>query len=468
MQQKTISIADYSYDLPSDSIAYYPLAERDASKLLIYKDNIIRQDIYRNLADHLPPTSLLVFNNTKVVEARIVFQKPTGGQIEIFCLEPPAEYGGMAAALSQTGRVRWKCLIGGASKWKPGQVLVKKLGGGVSVGASGGGSGADVAGAGGRAEGAGGGDADGAGGGGEVGGEGGAQGAVVLEARWIERSGDAFIIELSWTPAELSFAELLHRAGLIPLPPYIHRSVETTDSERYQTVYARHEGSVAAPTAGLHFTDAIFASLAKRDIRHTYVTLHVGAGTFLPVKSATMGEHHMHIEFLVVNRQTIVAVLETVKSGKPVIAIGTTSARTLESLYWLGKKVLVYPELAPEELVVQQWEAYERAAGDGLDADAADAATEHMLTALLAWMDRVDVDELVATTQLLIAPGYTWRVVAGLVTNFHQPESTLLLLVASLIGKDWRDLYDYALEHGFRFLSYGDGCLLLPGPLRRL
>ena len=411
MQPTSISIADYRYELPPSSIAFYPLAERDASKLLIYRGGSITWDIYRNIADHLPAGALLVFNNTKVVEARIVFQKPTGGQIEIFCLEPPAEYGGMAAALAQKGRVRWKCLIGGASKWKPGQVLVKTLG------------------------------------------------DIQLEARWVGRSGDAFIIELSWTPAELPFAGLLHQAGLIPLPPYIHRTVETTDSERYQTVYARHEGSVAAPTAGLHFTAAIFASLAEREIRHSYVTLHVGAGTFLPVKAATMGEHHMHIEFMVVQAKTIVAVLETVSSGRPVIAVGTTSARTLESLYWLGKKVLACPGLAPEDLAVHQWEAY----GEAAAATNTGPTTEQALTAILTWMERRGVDELMTTTQLLITPGYTWRVVAGLVTNFHQPESTLLLLVASLIGKDWRALYAYALEHGFRFLSYGDGCLLLPG-----
>ena len=424
MQQKTISIADYSYELPADSIAYYPLAERDASKLLIYREGVIAEDIYRNIADHLPAGALLVFNNTKVVEARIVFQKPTGGQIEVFCLEPPAEYGGMAAALSQTGRVRWKCLIGGVSKWKPGQVLVKAL----SSSAPGEGS---------------------------PGGASGGSETIVLEARWVERSGDAFIIELSWTPAALSFAELLHRAGLIPLPPYIHRSVEVVDGERYQTVYARHEGSVAAPTAGLHFTDAIFDALEARQIRRSFVTLHVGAGTFLPVKAATMGEHHMHIEFMVVEKRLIVELLETIRSGQPVIAVGTTSARTLESLYWLGKKVMADAGLAMGELAVRQWEAY-------VDETGGDPATDMALAALLTWMERREIDQLVTTTQLLITPGYAWRVVSGLVTNFHQPESTLLLLVASLIGNDWRKLYGYALEHGFRFLSYGDGCLLLP------
>jgi S-adenosylmethionine:tRNA ribosyltransferase-isomerase len=435
MQSKSISIADYNYELPLSSIAYYPLAERDGSKLLIYRGGApavakamadesgsIEEDIYRNIADHLPAGALLVFNNTKVVEARIVFQKPTGGQIEIFCLEPPAEYGGMAAALSQKGRVRWKCLIGGASKWKPGQVLRKTMGDGVSDGAVGG------------------------------------TGVIGLEARWVERSADVFIIELSWTPAELSFAELLHRAGLIPLPPYIHRTVEPGDSERYQTIYARHEGSVAAPTAGLHFTDTIFDALDAKQIRRSFVTLHVGAGTFLPVKAATMGEHHMHIEFIVVEKGVIAGILETIRSGKPVIAVGTTSARTLESLYWLGAKVLAQPDLAPEKLAVHQWDAH---------TFSENGTTEGALAALLAWLEAGGADQLVSTTQLLITPGYTWKVVEGLVTNFHQPESTLLLLIASLIGNDWRQVYSYALEHGFRFLSYGDGCLFLPASLRR-
>ncbi len=406
MHPKDISIADYSYDLPAASIAYYPLAERDASRLLIYRAGELHEDIYRNIAGHLPEGSLLVFNNTRVVEARIVFQKPTGGQIEIFCLEPPAEYGGIAAALTQTGSVRWTCLIGGASKWKPGQVLRKMLG------------------------------------------------DIVLEARWVQRLEGAFLIELSWTPAGLSFAELLHRAGLVPLPPYIHRTVESADSERYQTVYARHDGSVAAPTAGLHFTEAIFRQLEARQIERTFVTLHVGAGTFLPVKAATLGEHPMHIEFIAVRTEVIRELLARLHDGRPVIAVGTTSARTLESLYWLGVKVVADASILPEDLVVHQWDAY---AGDEA------VGVAGALQALLAWMERRGLGELVTTTQLLITPGYTWRIVGGLVTNFHQPESTLLLLIASLIGEDWRVLYNYALKHGFRFLSYGDGCLLLPG-----
>ena len=413
MQPKDIRIADYSYDLPAGSIAYHPLAERDASRLLIYKAGELREDIYRNIAQHLPDGALLVFNNTRVVEARIVFQKLTGGQIEIFCLEPPADYGGIAAALTQTGRVRWKCLIGGASKWKPGQVLKKEL---------------PLTGTGGP-------------------------GGIVLEARWIERLEGSFLIELSWAPAGLTFAELLHYAGLVPLPPYIHRTVEAADSERYQTVYARHDGSVAAPTAGLHFTEAIFQQLEDLGIHRTFVTLHVGAGTFLPVKSATLGEHPMHIEFIAVPAMVIREVVERLQAGGPVLAIGTTSARTLESLYWLGVKATLNASVTIDDLVVHQWDAY---------AFSEEVTVVEALTALLTWLERRGLVELVTTTQLLIVPGYRWKIARGLVTNFHQPESTLLLLIASLIGEDWRKMYRYALDGGFRFLSYGDGCLLLP------
>lgn len=446
MNPKDISIADYSYDLPAGAIAYYPLAERDASKLLVYRAGELHEDIYRNIALYLPEGALLVFNNTRVVEARVVFQKPTGGQIEIFCLEPPAEYGGVAAALTQTGSVRWKCLIGGASKWKPGQMLRKELPArastavGVETGSAVG-PGSD---------------------------------RLVLEARWMERSEGAFLIELSWTPAELSFAELLHHAGLVPLPPYIHRTVESADSERYQTVYARHDGSVAAPTAGLHFTEAIFQQLEECGIQRSFVTLHVGAGTFLPVKAATLGEHPMHIEFIAVQSQVIRELLARLTAGKPVIAVGTTSARTLESLYWLGLKIVANQSIESQDLIVQQWDAYapDSTGGETGSEVPADNASRPViaveaLQALLAWMEARGMDELVTTTQLLITPGYAWKIVAGLVTNFHQPESTLLLLIASLIGEDWRTMYDYALEHGFRFLSYGDGCLLLPARGKR-
>jgi S-adenosylmethionine:tRNA ribosyltransferase-isomerase len=420
MHPAGISIRDYTYLLPETAIAYYPLAERDASRLLVYRRGEMIETTYRNIGAELPDGAVLVFNNTKVVEARIVFQKATGGKIEIFCLEPPPEYGGMAAAMAQTGKVRWKCLIGGASKWKPGQVLTKTVGG---------------------------------------------TGLSTLGARYVGRLEDAFLIEFSWEPATLSFVELLHHAGLIPLPPYIHRAPEVSDTERYQTVYARYEGSVAAPTAGLHFTARVFDDLRAKGIRKLFVTLHVGAGTFMPVKAATLEEHIMHTEFIDVERGTIVDLSATVKAGRPVIPIGTTSARTIESLYWLGQKTFREPGIGLDRLIVRQWDPYDEGTdlekhGDEV-AGTAGLSTAEALEALLGWMERQELQRLVTSTQLLIAPGYRWKVVSGLITNFHQPESTLLLLVASLIGEDWRKVYEYALLHGFRFLSYGDGCLLL-------
>jgi len=420
MDPKNISIADYSYHLPQENIAFYPLEERDSSKLLIYQNGTISESTYRNIGTWLPENSLLVFNNTRVVEARIIFQKPTGGQIEIFCLEPPPEYGSITIAMAQTGKVKWRCLIGGASKWKSGQVLHKEIALRPSA-ASTAKSGPD------------------------------GKPSLILEARFIGKDADAFLIELSWSPEGLSFAEVLHQAGLIPLPPYIRRSAEALDSQRYQTIYARHDGSVAAPTAGLHFTEAVFAGLAQRNIRRSWVTLHVGAGTFLPVKTTTLGEHPMHIEFIGVDKATIVQLKQTLADNLPIVPVGTTSARTIESLYWLGIKVLQQPDLAYADLVIRQWDACELP-GHTSPAEA--------LAALLKWMEARELNELVTTTQLLITPGYDWKMAKGLITNFHQPESTLLLLIASLVGEDWKRIYNYALEHGFRFLSYGDGCLL--------
>jgi len=415
---RNISIADFTYELPAELIAHYPLAERDASKLLIYRSGGIHEDIYRHIVEYLPPDTLLVFNNTKVVEARILFRKPTGGQIELFCLEPPAEYGGIAAAMASTGSVRWKCLIGGASKWKSGQVLRKVIGPAI----------ADQ----------------------QVFSSQEPRSPLTLEARYLGKQDDAFLIELSWQPASLSFSELLHEAGLIPLPPYIRRAADSTDAERYQTIYARHDGSVAAPTAGLHFTDNIFHALAEKNIRQTFVTLHVGAGTFLPVKSPTLADHTMHVEWIEAAKDTINALLD---APGAIIPVGTTSARTIESIYWLGIKCLSDPGISPEDLVVHQWDAYQPEAA---------ASKEAALTALLDWMQRHHLDRIITRTQLLITPGYRWRIAKGLITNFHQPESTLLLLVASLIGEDWKKVYEYALGNDFRFLSYGDGSLLLP------
>lgn len=440
MHPKNISIADFTYDLPQDRIAHYPLSERDASKLLIYQEGRIMEDIYRNINRHIPENSLLIFNNTKVVEARILFRKSTGAQIELFCLEPPPEYPGIAAAMMQTGKVRWKCLIGGASKWKPGQILSRAI---------------DMQ-----------------------------QGLTegILEARFLEKLEDAYLIELSWTPDHLSFAEMLHRAGLIPLPPYIRRAAEASDTERYQTIYAAHDGSVAAPTAGLHFSESIFASLAAKNIQQAFVTLHVGAGTFLPVKSVTMEQHIMHTEFISVTKETLNKLIKALPQC--IIPVGTTSLRTIESLYWLGLRTILEPDVSHEELAVRQWDPYQgkySATHKGevhesaalsrhsgfIPADDRSVAPEAALTALLKWMDRQDLEQLMARTQLLITPGYDWKIAKALVTNFHQPESTLLLLVAALIGDDWRKVYQYAMDHNFRFLSYGDGSLLFPMQSKR-
>lgn len=406
---KNISIHDFTYSLSEERIAKYPLAERDASKLLIYKEGEIAEDSYKNITNHIPENSLLVFNNTKVVEARLLFQKPTGGIIEIFCLEPHEQYADITTAMLEKGKVLWQCLVGGMSKWKPGQVLEKKIKQGEKE--------------------------------------------IVLNAKYFEKRNDAFIIELTWTPSELSFAEVLHYAGAIPLPPYIKRAVEEADAERYQTVYAHFDGSVAAPTAGLHFTDTIFQKLKEKNIPPDFVTLHVGAGTFKPVKSDTMQEHEMHAEFIDVSRKTIENIIAHLDNN--IIAVGTTSLRTIESLYWIGRK----PELRSGDMngtgvpfSITQWEAYESAK--------AAITPKDSLLALLQWLDKNKLERLVAKTQILIAPGYEFKIVNGLITNFHQPQSTLLLLVAALIGDDWRKVYDYALQNDFRFLSYGDGSLL--------
>ncbi|NCT76780.1 MAG: S-adenosylmethionine:tRNA ribosyltransferase-isomerase [Chitinophagaceae bacterium] len=403
MHPRKLSIADFTYDLPAHRIAHFPLEQRDASRLLIYRNGITGEDQYRNIAAHLPANSLLVFNDTRVIEARLLFQKATGGLIEIFCLEPGDQYRDINSAMQQTQRVVWKCMVGGASKWKPGQVLQRSLNG--SAGGT-------------------------------------------LEAVYLDKKPGYFLIGLSWTPAHLSFAELLHQAGAIPLPPYIKRKPEATDAERYQTVYARQEGSVAAPTAGLHFTPNVFQQLRKKEIACAYLTLHVGAGTFQPVKAAQMADHEMHAEFIDVNRQLLQQLIN--KKEDPVVAVGTTSLRTLESLYWLGVNWKLH-QLSPENGLTQ-WEVYDRAE-PGL-------STEEALTALLEWMQQKETDRLITKTRILIAPGYKPRVISALITNFHQPQSTLLLLVAALAGNGWRDLYNYALEKDFRFLSYGDGCLI--------
>jgi len=400
----TLSIKDFTYSLPEERIAKYPLAERDASKLLIYKEKDISEDIYKNIADHIPSDSLLVFNNTKVVEARLLFQKPTGGVIEIFCLEPHEQYPDISSAMLQHEKVLWHCLIGGASKWKHGQILEKKI----SYNSN----------------------------------------EIVLKTRYIEKTGDSFVVELSWNDPSFSFAEVLHLFGVIPLPPYIKREAEASDAERYQTVYAHYEGSVAAPTAGLHFTNTVFEKLNEKNIQKDFVTLHVGAGTFKPVKAEVMREHEMHAEHFTVSRSLIQNLID--HPDKNIIAVGTTSLRTLESLYWLGVKQSTVN--SSQSLEITQWEVYDHV---GINIPAKEA-----LENLMKWMDERDLNNLTAKTQIIIAPGYQFKIVNSLVTNFHQPQSTLLFLVAAFIGNDWRKVYKYALENNFRFLSYGDGSLL--------
>ncbi len=406
MHPKDIAIFDYTYNLPEEKIAKYPLTQRDASKLLVYKNGNISDDLYRNITSRLPENALLIFNDTKVVEARIIFQKPSGATIEIFCLEPFEIYGDIPTGMRQQQRVLWKCLIGGASKWKHGQVLEKKI---MHHPAQ-----------------------------------------IVLQACFIKKQDDYFIIEFVWKPGELHFAELLHFAGRIPLPPYIKRETEAQDAERYQTVYAKQDGSVAAPTAGLHFSDSLLDQLKDKLIPNDFVTLHVGAGTFKPVKSKRLEQHIMHAEFMEVSIATIKLLFRSLDNN--IIPIGTTSLRTIESLYWLGLKTISQPDIRAENLIVRQWDPYE-ISSQNMD-------KKIPLQSLIEWMEKNSLNKLVTTTQLLIAPGYQFKIINRLITNFHQPQSTLLLLVAALIGEDWKKVYEHALNNNFRFLSYGDGCLL--------
>jgi len=405
MHPKNLSISDFDYPLPEERIARFPLEERDASRLLVYRNGIITESSYRQLADVLPEGATLVFNDTRVLEARLLFTKESGGVIEIFTLDPSGHYTDMETALAQQGSVEWNCLVGGASKWKPHYKPRKVIPNG--------------------------------------------NGQLTLEAEIVERLPDAFRIRFTWDPSSLTFPEVLHLAGQIPLPPYLKREPVAGDEKSYQTVYAVNEGSVAAPTAGLHFTPAVFKSLQQKNIHPLYLTLHVGAGTFRPVKSEKIEGHEMHSEYIEVKR----SVLESLAAaGHDLYAVGTTSLRTLESLYWMGVKCMKNPGISPDALVVGQWEPYEQP-DPGL-------TRAESLGYLLTWLQERKADRLISRTQILVAPGYRFRMIRGLVTNFHQPRSTLLLLIAAIVGDDWKKIYAYALDNGFRFLSYGDGSLL--------
>ncbi|MBF9220037.1 S-adenosylmethionine:tRNA ribosyltransferase-isomerase [Hymenobacter ruricola] len=411
---RQLSIHDFTYALPPERIAPEPLPDRAASRLLVSRHGQLADKHFRDLPGELPPGALLIFNDTRVVRARLLVRRPTGGQVELFCLEPVAPHRSLELALQQTGHCTWRCLVGNGRRWKAGPVTLEFT----------------------TSEG---------------------QTATLTAERQAQEAGTAFI-HFRWAPAGLPFAEVLRAAGHLPLPPYIDRPDTATDALRYQTVYAAAEGAVAAPTAGLHFTPELLAELAERGFATGHVTLHVGAGTFQPVKADHMAEHPMHTEPIIVTAALLRQLLA--HGPRPLVAVGTTSLRTLETLYWLGVGLLVPRPNAAEhpttELLVTQWQPYEQAEA-AAQIDAAQA-----LTTLLRHLEAAGTDTLEARTQLLIAPGYRFRVINGLITNFHQPESTLLLLVAALLGPGWRAAYDHALAYGYRFLSYGDSSLLLP------
>ena len=403
---KHIQIKDYDYALPEERIAKYPKAVRDESKLLLYRNGEVREDVFYHLSDYLPAGALMVFNNTKVIQARLHFRKATGALIEVFCLEPhePADY---QQSFAQTGSVVWTCLVGNLKKWKEG-ALERTV---------------DVAGT-----------------------------PLTLRAERIGVCGTGHLVRFSWERPGVSFSEVLDAVGELPIPPYLHRETEESDLQTYQTVYSKVEGSVAAPTAGLHFTERVLEALDRKGVERDEITLHVGAGTFKPVKSEEIAGHTMHSEWIAVRRETIARLL---RHGGQCIAVGTTSVRTLESLYYIGVMLRRRPDATQDDLHVPQWLPYDYA-----DSDGSPLSTVEALQEVADYLDRNGLPVLHASTQLLIAPGYTYHVVRTMVTNFHQPKSTLLLLVSAFVGGDWRRIYDYALSHDFRFLSYGDSSLL--------
>lgn len=400
MNLETIYIDDYNYSLPDERIAKYPLPQRDASKLLVYKNGAISESVFSKLSAFMPQNALMLYNNTRVIQARLEFFKTTGARIEVFCLEPiaPRDY---AMALASSNTCVWKCMVGNLKKWKEGS-LTKKL---------------------------------------HVG-----QLCFDLHAELLETDANTHNVRFSWDNADVCFADILENAGELPIPPYLHRQTEESDMVNYQTVYSRIKGSVAAPTAGLHFTDAVFESLKQKNTQFAELTLHVGAGTFQPVKTNDVAEHTMHNELISVSKQTIQQLLD--KNG-PVVAVGTTTVRTLESLYYIGVKLGQQP--TADALKVNQWEAYE---------NLATITTQQALQNIVDYLTVNKQDMIHADTQILIRPGFQFRLVDAMITNFHQPKSTLLLLVSAFVGPDWRKIYDFASSNDFRFLSYGDSSIL--------
>lgn len=420
METKHIHISDYNYDLPDSRIAKFPVSPRDTSKLLVYRHGEISDDIFYNLPKYLPQKSLMVFNNTKVIQARMHFRKETGALIEVFLMEPaaPTDY----ELMFQTrGECSWLCMVGNLKKWKEGS-LVRTF---------------DVAGS-----------------------------TINFKASMrrdiidTKSGGTNYWVDFAWDNPQVSFAEILDAVGELPIPPYLNRETQDSDKTTYQTVYSKIKGSVAAPTAGLHFTDKVLAAIDAAGVRREELTLHVGAGTFKPVKSEEIDGHTMHTEYVCVRRDTLQTLLDYDCCA---IAVGTTSVRTLESLYYMGVKLEANPDAAEEDLHVCQWEPYEKADGTPVDGNLIDGITpQKAISNIIAWLDKNNLKTLHSSTQIIIAPGYEYKIVKVLVTNFHQPQSTLLLLVSAFLKGDWRNVYDYALSHDFRFLSYGDSSILIP------
>ena len=422
-----IRISDYNYPLPDERIAKFPLAKRDESKLLLYEQGRVGEDVFKNLPSHLPSGALMVFNNTKVIQARLHFRKanangePVGALIEVFLLEPaaPTDY----ELMFQTrGHCAWLCMVGNLKKWKEGALERTMTVGGLPLS---------------------------------------------IKATRREMHGTSHWIDFEWDNTDISFAEILESMGELPIPPYLNRPTQESDKTTYQTVYSKIKGSVAAPTAGLHFTPEVLAALDAHGIDREELTLHVGAGTFKPVKSEEIAGHEMHTEYISVRRQTLEKLL---KHDCKAIAVGTTSVRTLESLYYMGLKVLNHPDATEADLHVGQWEPYEDQPQPSAmkqsvaqpEGEAKPVSAQRSIQALLDWLDRNHLPALHSSTQIIIAPGYDYKIVKMLVTNFHQPQSTLLLLVSAFVHGDWHTIYDYALAHDFRFLSYGDSSLLIP------
>ena len=424
MDTKHIKISDYNYDLPDERIAKFPIAQRDHSKLLVYKHGEVSDDVFHHLPTYLPQGSLMIFNNTKVIQARLHFRKETGALIEVFLMEPaePTDYELM---FQTTGHCSWLCMIGNLKKWKEGslkrdfEIKGNKLTLSASMR------------------------------------RGDALGSEAQEMV-AKGGGTNYWVDFDWDNDKVSFAEILEAVGELPIPPYLNRKTEESDKTTYQTVYSKIKGSVAAPTAGLHFTDAVLKDLDAHGIDREEVTLHVGAGTFKPVKSLEIEGHQMHTEYIVVHRRSLE---KLIKHECRVIAVGTTSVRTIESLYYMGVHLLKHPEANEDDLHVKQWDPYELSE----DGNLVDGITPmQAIQAIIDYLDRNGLEALHSSTQIIIAPGYQYKIVKMLVTNFHQPQSTLLLLVSAFLKGDWKKVYDYALSHDFRFLSYGDSSLLIP------